>query len=189
MTTKRLLPVLLVALALVGACADETVDPTGIAVMPQFDFVSEPATQPLTLVTLLKPAIENVSYAYVDGNGGRVVDDVNGHEIKIMPKTVTEGTWFVVHTLPGDNVIVDLTAWRNINDQWVQITTFDNEGVRLRLSYANTEVIQANRIRVAYLPQDSISGPLEPMTTEIDKTSKQAQARLSHFSNYTMAMD
>ncbi|HEY0810965.1 MAG TPA: hypothetical protein VGD49_12425 [Longimicrobiales bacterium] len=186
MTTKRLLPVLLVALAFVGACADQTSDPTGV---PQFEFVSDSATLPLTPVRLLQPAIENVSYAYVDGNGGRVVDDVNGHEIKIMPKTVSEGTWFVMHTLSGDNIIVDLTAWRKIKDQWIQVTTFDADGVRLRLSYANAEVEPANRLHVSYLPQDSISGPLEPMTTEIDKTNKQAQARLSHFSNYTMAMD
>ena len=186
MTTKRLLPVLLVALAFVGACADQTGDPTGV---PQFDFVSDSVSLPLTPVPLLQPAIDNVSYAYVDGNGGRVIDEVNGHEIKIMPKTVSEGTWFVMHTLAGDNIIVDLTAWRRIKDQWIQVTTFDTDGVKLRLSYANTDVQQANRIRVAYLQQDSITGPIEPLVTVIDKTNKQAQANLSHFSNYTMAMD
>src|SRR5688572_3409073 len=154
MTTKRRFPVLLVALALVGACADEIGDPIGITALPQFDFVSDTATPPLTPVMLMQPAIESVSYAYVDGNGGRVIDDKNGHEIKIMPKTVSEGTWFVMHTLAGDNVIVALTAWRNVNDEWVQITTFDTDGVKLRLSYANTEVKQANRIRVGYLPRD-----------------------------------
>jgi hypothetical protein len=188
MTSKKFIPVLMVAFLLIGACADQLSDPTNIA--PQFAFESDEFTEPVGPVRLAEPAKENFSYALIDPNGGRVYDDVNRHEIKIMSKTVSEPTWFVMQTLPGDYVVVDLTAWRKGKDGvWIQVTNFDNDGVKLRLSYAKTGVKQANRLRVAYLAADTITGPIEPMFTQIDKTNKQAQAKLSHFSRYTMAMD
>jgi hypothetical protein len=188
MITKRLIPVFLVAVAMVAACADQTSEPVGVG--PQFAFESGEFTGPVGPVRLSEPAIENLSYGLVEPNGGRVYDEVNGHEIKVMPKTVSQATWFVMKTLPGDYIVVDLTAWTRSKDGvWTQITTFDTDGVKLRLSYANTGVKHANRLRVAYLPADTIAGPIEPMFTQIDKTNKQAQAKLSHFSRYTMAID
>jgi hypothetical protein len=140
-------------------------------------------------VTLTEPAVASYVYTYVDGGGGRLADPASGHEIKIMPKTVSEPTYFVMQTLAGPNIVVELTAWRKIDDAWVQITTFDNDGIKLRLSYANTGVKQANKLRVVYLPNNDVNGTLEPLVTIIDKTNKQAQAKLSHFSQYSMAID
>jgi hypothetical protein len=188
MITKRLIPVFLVAVAMVAACADQTSEPIGIG--PQFAFESGDFSAPIGPVKLAHPAVENFSYALIEANGGRVYDNINGHEIKVTPKTVSGPTWFVMQTLPGDYVVVDLTAWSRSKDGvWTQVTNFNIDGVKLRLSYARTGVKHANRLRVAYLPNDSITGPIEPMYTQIDKTNKQAQAKLSHFSRYTMAMD
>jgi hypothetical protein len=190
MTSKRSIPVLMVAFLLIGACADQVNDPTVSMGTRQFAFESGDFSEPVGPVKLAEPAIESFAYALVEPSGGRVYDDVNRHEIKVMPRTVSEPTWFLMRTLPGDYVVVDLTAWRRSKDGvWTQVTNFDSDGVKLRLSYAKTGVKQANRLRVAYLPNDTITGPLEPMFTQIDKTNKQAQAKLSHFSRYTMAMD
>lgn len=188
MITKRLIPVFLVSVAMVAACADQTNEPVGIG--PQFAFESADYSELIGPVKLTEPAIETFAYALIEPNGGRVYDEVNRHEIKVMSKTVSEPTWFLMRTLPGDYIVVDLTAWRRSKDGvWTQVTNFDTDGVKLRLSYAKTTVKQANRLRVAYLPADTITGPIEPLTTLIDKTNKQAQAKLSHFSRYTMAMD
>ena len=177
----------LVLAALLGSivsCADTATEPFS---RPNFSGNDDDAV--LAPVTLNTPAIERTVYVQVDGSGGKLEDHVNGHEIKIMPKTVNEPTWFVMRTLAGSHIVVDLTAWRNVNGVWVQITTFDSDGIKLRLSYGNTDVKQPNRLRVVYLPDEHVNGTLDPLTTLIDKTNKQAQAKLSHFSKYSMAID
>jgi hypothetical protein len=90
--------------------------------------------------------------------------------------------------LPGENIVVELSAWRRIEGVWVEINTFNDDGVKLRLSYKNTDVKQANRLRVVYLPKGDLSR-LEPLWTQIDKTNQQAQGKLSHFSKYALAID
>jgi hypothetical protein len=184
MKTIRLNLLLAALLGSTISCADTSTEPFSA---PRFNGIDDDGV--LTPVTLTEPAVESYVYTYVDGGGGRLSDPVSGHEMKIMPKTVSEGTYFVMKTLAGPNVIVELTAWRKIDGQWVQITTFDDEGVKLRLSYANTGVKQPNKLRVVYLPDGDVNGIMDPLVTLIDKTTKQAQAKLSHFSIYSMAID
>jgi hypothetical protein len=153
---------------------------------PQFSEVLDGTT---TLVENIVPAESNTTYALVDEKGGRLSDQVNGHDIKVMANTVSLPTWFVMQTQPGLNVVVDLTAWRNVDGQWVQITTFNTNGVKLRLSYAKSNVKHPNRLKVVYVPNDDLLGALDPLETLIDKPNRQAQAKLSHFSRYEMAID
>jgi hypothetical protein len=187
MNFKRLLPVLALVVSVAASCSETTTTPFDT---PQFDLTQASlADGQLSLVTLTDSTKESWAYAEIDGKGGRVVDDKNGNEIRVMRGAVTEPTWFLLHTLPGDKMIVDLTAWRRINDEWVQIHEFNRESIKLRLSYAKTGVKQPNRLRVVYVPSIDDLTTFEPMTTEIYKTEKQAQGKLSHFSIYSMAID
>jgi hypothetical protein len=185
MTLIRTFPFAALLLVTVSCAQDTTTEP----LQPRQFATIVPSSGVLTLVENITPAIANTVYALADASGGRLSDPVNGHEIKIMPKTVAEPTYFVMQTQPGLNVVVDLTAWRRINGAWVQVTTFDTDGVKLRLSYARTNVKQANRLKVVYVPNDDLLGALDPLETLIDRTNKQAQAKLSHFSRYAMAID
>ena len=183
--TKKIIPLFAIACTLLGACAESTREQMGVE---QYALDSKLETAPI-LVPINTPAVENWTWTLADAHGGRLQDAINGHEIKIMPKTVSEPTYFVMHTLPGNYIHLDLTAWRRVAGAWVQVFTFDSDGVKLRVSYQNTDVKQANRLRVVYLPDNSLTGKLELLHTLVDKTNKQAQAKLSHFSQYTMALD
>ena len=182
MNFKKLFPVLALVVSVAASCSETTTTPFDA---PQFA-VTDPG---LSLITLTDSTKESWAYAEIDSKGGRVVDDKNGNEIRVMKNAVAEPTWFLLHTLPGDKMIVDLTAWRNINDEWVQIHEFNRESIKLRLSYAKTGIKQPNRLRVVYVPSIDDLTTFEPLYTEIYKTEKQAQGKLSHFSIYSMAID
>jgi hypothetical protein len=187
MNFKRLLPVLALVVSVAASCSETATTPFDA---PQFDLTQlAVADGQLSLVTYADSVKESWAYAEVDQKGGRVFDDKNGNEIKIMRGAVTEPTWFLMHTLPGDKMIVDLTAWRRINDEWVQVHEFSRESIKLRLSYARSGVKQPNRLKVVYVPSIDDLTTFEPLYTEIYKTEKQAQGKLSHFSIYSMAID
>jgi hypothetical protein len=183
MDFKKLLPALALVVSVAASSSDTTTTPFDT---PQFNATDGSS---LTLVTYEDSVKESWAYAEVDQKGGRILDDKNGNEIKVMRGAVTEATWFVMHTLPGDKMIVDLTAWRKINDEWVQIHDFARESIKLRLSYAKSGVKQPNRLKVVYVPSIDDLSTFEPLYTEIYKTEKQAQGKLSHFSIYSMAID
>jgi hypothetical protein len=181
MKLKRLIPLMALVLS-VASCTENATAPFEA---PQFSEVDGV----LSLVTLTDSIPESWAYAEVDEKGGRIVDDKSGNEIRVMRGAVTEKTIFLMHTLPGRNMVVDLTAWRKINDEWIQIHDFARESIKLRLSYAKTGVKQPNRLRVVYVPSLDDMATFEPLDTEIYKTEKQAQGKLSHFSIYSMAID
>lgn len=182
MKNSRLIPILALALSVVASCSENAAMPFET---PQFSVEDSP----LSLVSTTDSIKESWAYGWADHKGGRIYDDASGNELKIMRGAVTEPTVFVLHTLPGRKVIVDLTAWRKIDGVWIQIHEFAHESIKLRLSYAKTGVKQPNRLRVVYVPSLDDLTTFEPLYTQIYKTEKQAQGKLSHFSIYSMAID
>lgn len=182
MTIKKLLPVLALVVSVAASCSETVTTPFDA---PQMNVVEGP----LSLVTLTDSVKESWVYAQFDSKGGRLYDDKSGNEIRVLRGAVSEPTWFVMHTLPGTHMVVDLTAWRRLDETWVQIHDFSRESIKLRLSYSKTNVKQPNRLRVVYVPNPEDMSVFEPMYTEIYRTEKQAQGKLSHFSVYSMAID
>jgi hypothetical protein len=182
MNFKKMLPVLALIATFAASCSETAIAPFET---PQFSTIDGS----LSLVTLTDSISESWAYAEVDAKGGRIVDDRNGNEIRVMRGAVTEPTWFLMHTLPGTRMIVDLTAWQRVSGEWIQVHEFSRESIKLRLSYARTGVKQPNRLRVVYVPNIEDLSTFEPLNTEIYKTEKQAQGKLSHFSIYSMAID
>jgi hypothetical protein len=183
MKITRLIPVLALVLGVGTSCSENTTTPFE---GPLFSEVSDGV---LDLVQLTDSVEESYGWAEIDDRGGKVVDEKSGHEIRIMRDAVSEPTIFVVHTLPGRTVTVDLTAWRKIDGVWVQIHEFSRESIKLRLSYAKTGVKQPNRLKVVYVPSIEDMATFEPLATEIYKQEQKAQGKLSHFSIYSMAID
>jgi hypothetical protein len=182
MNFKKLLPVLALVVSITASCSESVTTPFDA---PQHSVVEGQ----LSLVTLTDSVKESWAYGEIDSKGGRVADSESGNELRVMRGAVSERTWFLIHTLPGDKMVVDLTAWRRIDGVWVQIHDFSRESIKLRLSYAKTGVKQPNRLRVVYVPNPEDMSTFEPLITEIYKTEKQAQGKLSHFSVYSMAID
>jgi hypothetical protein len=182
MKNLKFIPILALVLSVAASCSETATAPFET---PQFTL----GDGTLALVELTDSVKESWAYGEADRNGGRVADPESGNEVRIMKGAVTEPTWFVIHTLPGRNMVVDLTAWRKIDGVWVQIHEFSRESIKLRLSYAKTGTKQPNRLRVVYVPNPEDLTTFEPLDTEIYKTEKQAQGKLSHFSVYSMAID
>jgi hypothetical protein len=182
MKTWKLIPVLALVLGVATSCTENSTAPFEA---PQFEMNDGV----LSLVETTDSIKESYAYAEIDAKGGRIFDGESGNEIRVMRDAVDQPTWFVIHTLPGRKMVVDLTAWRKIDGVWVQIHEFNRESIKLRLSYAKTGVKQPNRLRVVYVPNIEDMTTFEPLYTEIYKTEKQAQGKLSHFSIYSMAID
>ena len=179
----KFIPALALILGVATSCTENTTAPFEA---PQFSEINDGV---LSLVDLTDSIPESYGWAEIDERGGKVVDEKSGNEVRVMRGAVSEATIFVVHTLPGRKMMVDLTAWRKIDGVWTQIHEFSHESIKLRLSYAKTTVKQPNRLKVVYIPTLEDPATFEVLDTEIYKTEKQAQGKLSHFSIYSMAID
>ena len=173
---SAILPVLL---AVITSCADQGEEP--LSFKPQ---TIELAANTLQLVNVTGVQ-SNSKFVLIDQNGGVIHDELNGHELIIPAAAVEAPTWFTMSTLAVDKVVVELVAYRA--EDFAPVTRFPKD-LTLRLSITNAQVSSPDRLKIVYVSASQLS-ILEVFHTVISESGVHVEARIDHFSNYSMAMD
>jgi hypothetical protein len=166
-----------VVLALVVGCNDTTSEPTQVRLQ------ADRQDNTLRLVTA-KSSSYNAETAVVDESGGVLIDGQNGHQLIIPRGAVSEPTLFVMGTAGSDKFAVKLKAYRLADMSSVK--DFTNRPLQLRFNLTNALIGNTRNLRIVYVSND-LTDILEVLATSINKDF--AEANLTHFSIYSMAID
>jgi hypothetical protein len=130
-------------------------------------------------------ASEQVVIAEINPSGGQLT--VGGHTLVVPKKAVERQTVFYMRLVPGDYIHVQLFAWDAKTR--TPVTQFKTP-VKLLLSYADAQPEDANKLDIAYLPENNPLGRQERVNgTWVDTRLQTVLALLPHFSEWVMVID
>ncbi len=126
-----------------------------------------------------------VGFEEIGSNGGTV--QVGGHKLIVSKGTVSDRTWFIMHVRPGENIHVELHAFRKSNGR--EVNEFEKP-IKLVLSLTDADISDLDKARVAYLIDGDINGDIDIVSgAAVDKRNKTITALLHHFSGYAVCID
>jgi hypothetical protein len=169
-----------------SACSDitEPTSPVGSLDRPSYDTYTYGSYE---LVTGSSWNLIRISNSRVIGAaGGRV--NLGLHELVVPAGAVKKPTVFRMSKQLGPHVLVDLSATDKASG--APVDSFARS-VELRLSYRFIRISEADlrRAVVLWLKDESASGELVPVPTQVDRRTKHLIGSLTHFSQYAMGLN
>src|SRR5687767_9014518 len=185
--TIRSLLLCVPALVVLAGCDGSPAEPTAAVpqVQPSNDYTYTWGS--LTLVTsAARTLLEISNYAVIGPDGGRL--RLGFHELVVPAGAVANATRFSITAKYGASPTVDLKAVDLVTG--ASVTEFP-VNLQLKLSYLLTLVRQdeVDRLVVVWLKDNSASGELVPVPTTHVPSGYYVIGWLTHFSQYSMAMD